>query len=76
MIGMNYYLSPEAASTKGMDLTDGKLLYINNVLRLVSRTDGEWEQIFSPWYRVDKLEHFAWPHEESETRHLFYLRRI
>ena len=76
MIGMNYYLSPEAASAKGMDLTAGKLLYINNVLRLVSRSDGEWEQIFSPWYRVDKLEHFAWPHEESETRRLFYLRRI
>ena len=75
VIGLNYYLSPEAAAARGMELTDGNRLYIDGVLRLVSRTDEEWSQIFSPWYTVERLEHFAWPGEPKETRRLFWLRK-
>ena len=75
IIGLNYYLSPEAAAARGMELTDGNRLYIDGVLRLVSRTDGEWTRIFSPWYTVERLEHFAWPGEAKETRRLFRLRK-
>ena len=75
IIGLNYYLSQEAAATRGMELTDGNRLYIDGVLRLVSRTDEEWTQIFSPWYTVERLEHFAWPGEDKETRRLFWLRK-
>ena len=75
IIGLNYYLSPEAAAARGMELTDGNRLYIDGVLRLVSRTDGEWTQIFSPWYTVERLEHFAWQGEAKETRRLFHLRK-
>lgn len=72
--GLNYYLSPEAASAKGMNLADGNRLYMDGVLRLVSRTDEEWTQIFSSRCCIERLEHFAWPGETAETRRLFLLR--
>ena len=75
IVGLNYYLSPEVAAAKGLELVDGNRLYIDGVLRLVSRTDEEWAHIFSPWYTVEKLEYFAWPGETKETRRLFWLRK-
>ena len=75
IIGLNYYLPPEAAAARNMDLADGNRLYIDGVLRLVSRTDEEWARIFSPWYAVDHLEHFAWPGEVEARRRLFWLRK-
>lgn len=75
IVGLNYYLSPEAAAARGMDLVDGNRLYIDGVLRLVSRTDEEWTHIFSPWFTVERLEHFAWPGEAKESRPLFWLRK-
>ncbi len=75
IIGLNYYLSPEAAAARGMELTDGNRLYIDGILRLVSRTDEDWTQMFSPWYTVERLEHFAWQGEDKETRRLFWLRK-
>ena len=75
IIGMNYYLSPEAAAQRGMKLEDGNRLYVDGVLRLVSRTDEEWTKAFSPWYTIERLEHFAWPGEAKESRRLFWLRR-
>jgi 2-polyprenyl-3-methyl-5-hydroxy-6-metoxy-1,4-benzoquinol methylase len=75
IVGLNYYLSPEAATAKGLELVDGNRLYVDGVLRLVSRTDEEWANSFSPWYSVEKLDHFAWPGEAKETRRLFWLRK-
>ena len=75
IIGLNYYLSPETASAKGLELVDGNMLYVDGVLRLVSLSDEEWTAIFSELFDVERLEHFAWPGEKSETRRLFYLRK-
>lgn len=75
IVGLNYYLSPEAVAARNMALEDGSRLYIDGVLRLVSRTDEEWARIFSPWFTVEKLEYFAWPGEAKETRRLFWLRK-
>ena len=75
VIGLNYYLAPEAAAGKGMALTDGRLLYQDGVLRLVSRTDEDWAAFFAPFFTVENLEHFAWPGENEERRRLFHLRR-
>lgn len=74
IFGLNYYLSPEAAGEKGMEL-EGCRLYRDGVLRLVSRTDEEWAGLFAPYFEVERLEHFAWPGEENETRRLFFLRK-
>ena len=75
IIGLNYYLSPEAAAARGMELVDGTRLYVDGVLRLVSRTDDEWMRIFTPWFTVEQLDHFAWAGESKETRRLFRLRK-
>lgn len=75
IIGLNFYLSPEAAARRNMELADGNRLYVDGVLRLVSRSDDEWKQAFAPFFTAERLEHFAWPGEEAETRRLFYLRK-
>ena len=75
IIGLNYYLSPETAASKGLDLVAGNRLYVDGVLRLVSLSDEEWTARFSDLFDVERLEHFAWPGEKSETRRLFYLRK-
>lgn len=75
VIGLNYYLSPEAAEEKGAGLEAGRMLYVNGVLRLVSRSDDEWRELFGPYFAVESLEHFAWPGEAEERRRLFRLIR-
>lgn len=75
IIGLNYYMPPEAAAQRGIELEEGCMLYVDGVLRLVSRSDEEWARLFSPYYEVERLEHFAWPGEETERRRLFYLKK-
>ena len=75
LIGLNYYLSPDAAAKRRQDLAEGNRLYVDGILRLVSRTDEEWAEFFSPWFTVEKRTHFAWPGEKAETRRLFYLKK-
>ena len=73
IIGMNYYMSPEKAAKRGTELVDGNKVYVDGVLRLVSRSDAEWAELFSECFSVKTLDHFAWPGEEKETRRLFVL---
>lgn len=75
IVAMNYYMSQKRAEEKGEELVDGCRVYQDGVLRLVSRTDAEWEAIFAPYFAVERLEYYAWPGEEEETRRLFFLRR-
>lgn len=74
VIGLNYWLSPEEAARREMVLEEGRSLYVDGVLRLVSRTDEEWTELFSSLFEVESLEHFAWPGEKEERRRLFRLR--
>ena len=75
IIGLNFRLDPETAKARGQELVNGNMLYVDGVLRLVTRTDEEWAGIFAPYFTVEKLEHFAWPGEPAETRRLFFLRK-
>ena len=75
IIGLNFRMNPEKAKARGQELVNGCMLYVNGVLRLVSRTDEEWAKIFEPYFTVEKLEHFAWAGEPEETRRLFFLRK-
>ena len=75
VIGMNYYMSLEKAVERGTELVDGNMVYVDGVLRLVSRPDEEWAEVFSEFFSVKKLDHFAWPGEEKETRRLFVLEK-
>ena len=74
VIGLNFCMPPERMEQRGMSFTDGNKVYVNGVLRLVSRTDEEWAAVLEKHFAIDRLEHFAWPGEETETRRLFFLR--
>ncbi len=75
IIGLNFYISKEQAASRNMELVEGKYLFVNGVLRLLSLSDDEWKELFSPYFIVEKLEFFAWPGEAKETRRLFYLKK-
>ena len=75
IIGMNFYLSKEMATSRNLELVDDKYLFVNNVLRLTSLSDEEWIKLFSPYFDLIKLDYFAWKKKKKETRRLFYLRK-
>ena len=75
VIGMNYYIEPSKILNNNTEHLDNKSLFIDGVLRLVSKTDEEWSEAFSKYFNVEKLEHFSWPGEDTERRRLFYLRK-
>lgn len=75
MIGMNYYMVPKDDPEKKLVVKNGNHVFLNNVLRLVCRTDEEWTDLLGRYFTVERLEHFAWPGEEIERRRLFYLRK-
>ena len=73
VIGMNHYLKPEENPQRGITVKKDNQIFINGILRLVSKTDEEWINDISAHFRVDRLLYFAWPNEEKERRRLFYL---
>lgn len=75
VIGMNYYMEPKDNPEKKMVVKYRNHIYLNDILRLVCRTDDEWTEILGRYFTVEKLDHFAWPGEETERRRLFYLRK-
>ena len=74
VIGLNYWMPPEAAAARGFDLLEDGRVYLDGVLRLVSRTDEAWSALLARYFHVEKLDHFAWPGEIKETRRLFFLQ--
>lgn len=75
VVGMNYYSEETSNKEKGVEVKNGNHIYVNGVLRMVSRTDEEWTESFAPYFEVEKLDHFAWPGEEVERRRLFILKK-
>jgi cyclopropane fatty-acyl-phospholipid synthase-like methyltransferase len=74
IISLNFYMDRETAKTRGLTVVDNQI-YINGVLRLLSLTDEEWTAIIEKYFVIERLEYFAWPGEQKETRRLFYLRK-
>ncbi len=75
VIGLNFHMSEERAAQRGITLVDGRKLYVDGILRLVSLSDEEWTALLSRHFKVQRLEHFAWPGEKTETRRLFHLTK-
>lgn len=75
IIGLNYYDVPHEDESRHISVKFGNHIYVDGILRMVSRTDEEWCSIFEKYFVVEKLEHFAWPGEPKETRRLFYLKK-
>ncbi|WP_026653460.1 class I SAM-dependent methyltransferase [Butyrivibrio proteoclasticus] len=74
IISMNYYEEPVSKPEKNLEVKNGNEIYLNGVLRMVSRTDEEWTTILSKYFNVEKIEYFAWPGETKETRRIFILK--
>ena len=75
IIGLNYYISAERAKEKGIVFENGNELYVNGVLRLLNKSDEEWIKAFEKYFKLVKIDYFAWSGEEKETRRLFYLQK-
>ena len=58
-----------------MEMSSDGQLYVNGVLRMVSRSDRQWSELFEKHFDIERLDHFAWPNEQKETRRLFIMRR-
>ena len=74
VISLNFFMTPQDNPERHMS-AKGRYLYVDGVLRLSCLSDDEWTQCFQEWFDVEKLEHYAWPGEKTETRRLFYLHR-
>ncbi len=74
IISMNYYLEPVSRPDKNIEVKNGNEIYLNGILRVVSRTDEEWAEILSDYFEVEKIEYFAWPGETVEKRRIFILK--
>lgn len=74
IFSFNYYMPLDKAKERGFEVEDSNI-YINGVLRLMSKTDEEWKEVFEQYFDVVKLDYFAWPNEPSETRRLFFLKK-
>lgn len=74
IFSFNFYLDKENLEKRNMNLDNGKL-YVNGVLRLLNLSDEDWIDLFNPYFEVVKLDYFAWPNENKETRRLFILKK-
>ena len=75
VIGLNYYLDLKDFKTNERTKIDPPYFYVDDVLRLTSKTDDEWIDFFSLYFKVEKLDYFAWPEEKEEKRRLFILSK-
>ncbi len=74
IFSFNYYMDLNKAKERGFAVEEDNI-YIDGVLRLVSKTDSEWTKILSKYFKIIKIDYFAWPGEEKETRRIFYLKK-
>ena len=75
IFSMNYYLDEEMRAKKGSDINEEGELFVDGILRLLNKSDEEWTNIFTKYFKLIKLEHFAWLDEKEERRRLFYLKK-
>jgi SAM-dependent methyltransferase len=74
IISMNYYQKAVSRPEKNLEVRNGNEIYINGILRMVSRTDEEWSEILGRYFDVERIEHFSWPGETEETRRIYILK--
>lgn len=75
IVAMNYYAEPVSNPEKGIEVKSDNEIYVNGILRMVTRTDDEWAQIFKEYFEVEKIEYFAWPGETEEKRRIFIIKK-
>lgn len=73
ILSFNYYMPLENANKSGFEVK-GNGVFINGVLRLLSKTDDAWKEMLEKYFDVEKIEYFSWPGETKETRRLMFLK--
>ena len=59
VFSLNYFIPVKMMEERGHKV-DGPHVYIDGVLRLTSLTDDEWASIFKEYFKIIKLDYFAW----------------
>ena len=74
VFSLNYFIPTKIMEEKGHKV-EGPHIFIDGVLRLTSLNDDEWTSIFKEYFKIIKLDYFAWPGEAKEARRLFVLEK-
>lgn len=74
VIGLNYYMEPKDNPERNITVVDSHV-FVDGILRMVTRTDEEWTQLIGSYLTVERLEHFGWTGEETERRRVFVLKK-
>ena len=74
VVTTNVYLRPENNPKGAYTILNGNEVYIDGVLRMVSRTTEEWIALFSPFFDVERVDHDAKGKPNKINRRIFYLR--
>lgn len=75
VISMNYYTKAESNPEKHLEVKNGNELYVDGILRMISRSDEEWRELFGKYFDIEKIEYFAWPGETEEKRRIFIMKK-
>lgn len=73
IFSINYYISIDEMKKRKWDVKDNSA-FIDGILRLTSLSDEEWINVFTKYFNVIDVIHYAWPEEENENRRLFILK--
>jgi len=74
IFSFNYYMDLSKADPSRVKVV-GNQVFINDVLRLVSKTDEEWKEMLEKEFIITELKYFSWPGETTERRRLFFARK-
>lgn len=74
IFSFNYYVDPQIMKNRGASV-DGSYVYVDGYLRLNLVSDEGWVALFNDYFRIEKIDYFAWPKEEKETRRIFVMRK-
>jgi SAM-dependent methyltransferase len=75
VIAMNFYAEPVSKPEKKIEFKNGNEMYVNGILRMTTRTDEDWSEIFSQFFNVEEVTYFAWDGEDEETRRIFVISK-
>ncbi len=74
IVGLNYFLDLDKIKSSPREKVDKPYFFMDGILRLTSLSDDDWKKLFSKYFKVEKIDHFAWHGEEKERRRLFFLK--
>lgn len=72
VIGLNYYMEPKDNPERNITV-EGENVFVDGILRMVTKTDEAWAELMGRYFRVEYLEHFGWTGEATERRRAFVL---